>query len=95
MEEAGFEEIRIYITRRHSTVVQYIVTRPILEICERSVRRSGSWASRMWWYRRGLNQRGGGRDWKRRRAGRRRSAKRNRCSRRRRAGADGRENYGS
>ena len=36
MGEAGFEGIRKYITRRHNTVAQYIVTQPIMELCERS-----------------------------------------------------------
>ena len=34
MEEADLEEIKVYITRRHNMVAQYIVTRPILNLCE-------------------------------------------------------------
>ena len=34
MEEAGFEDIRVYITRRKNTASQYIATRPIMELCE-------------------------------------------------------------
>ena len=30
-------------------VAQYIVTRPILDLCERSDRRPGAWVSRRWW----------------------------------------------
>ena len=34
MGEAGFEEIRVYIKRSQNTVAQYIVTQPILDLCE-------------------------------------------------------------
>ena len=34
IEEAGFKEIGFYITRRQNTVAQYIVTQPILDLCE-------------------------------------------------------------
>ena len=54
MEEAGFEEIRVYITRRQNTVAQYIATRPILDLCERSVRRLGAWVYQRWWNQEGL-----------------------------------------
>ena len=37
MEEAGFEEIELYITRRQNTVAQYIATQPIMDLCEQSV----------------------------------------------------------
>ena len=33
MVEAGFGGIGTYITRRHSMVAQYIMTRPILDLC--------------------------------------------------------------
>ena len=36
MGEAGFDGIMMPITRRHNRVAQYIVTQPILYICERS-----------------------------------------------------------
>ena len=49
MAEAGFEWIRKYITRRQNTVAQYIATRPILDLCERSTRRPGARVSRRWW----------------------------------------------
>ena len=39
MIEAGFEGIRKSITRRQNTVVQYIGTRPILDLCERASQR--------------------------------------------------------
>ena len=49
MEEAGFEEIGVYIKKRQNTVAQYILTRPIMDICEQSVRRPGAWVYRRWW----------------------------------------------
>ena len=49
MEEAGFEYIGVYVTRRQNTVAQYIMTRPILNLRERSVWRLGVWLSRRWW----------------------------------------------
>ena len=47
--EAGFEEIGTYITRRQNTVVQYIVTRTIMDLCEWSAWRTGATVSRKWW----------------------------------------------
>ena len=41
MEEAGFEEIGAYILKSQKTFAQYIVTRPIMDLCERTVRRPG------------------------------------------------------
>ena len=58
MEEAGFNEIGVYITRRQNTFAQYIATRPILDLCERSVRRTGAWVSRRWWEQEGLDLEG-------------------------------------
>ena len=37
MKEAGFGGIRAYITKRQNMVVQYIVARLILDLCEQSV----------------------------------------------------------
>ena len=49
MEEAGSEEIRVYITRRQNTAAQYITKRSIMDLCERYVRRPGAWVSWRWW----------------------------------------------
>ena len=49
MAESGFEGMGTYITRRQNTVAQYIATRPILDFCERSIRRPGERVSRRWW----------------------------------------------
>ena len=59
MEEAGFEYIRVYITRRQNTVAQYIATLLILDLCKRSIRRLGAWVSRRWWDQEGLYLEGG------------------------------------
>ena len=45
--------------RRQNTVAQYIVTRPILDIYERSARRPGTWLSWRWWEQEGLDLEGG------------------------------------
>ena len=58
MLEAGFEEIGAYITRKQNTVAQYITTRPIMDLYEKSVRRLGAWVSRRWWYQEGLDLEG-------------------------------------
>ena len=48
MWEAGFEEIIKSVTRRHNMVAQYIATRPIMDLCERAIRRPGARVS--WWW---------------------------------------------
>ena len=41
-----------------NTVVQYIATRPILDLCEKSVRNSGDWVYGRWWDQEGINLEG-------------------------------------
>ena len=55
MEESGFEGIRKSVTRRQNMVAQYIATRPILDLCERSTRRLGSRVSLRWWDQDGID----------------------------------------
>ena len=55
MGEAGFKGIRTYITKRQNMGAQYIVTLPILYLCERSVRRLGARVSCQWWEQNGLD----------------------------------------
>ena len=50
MGKAVFEEIGVYVTRRHNTVAQYITTRPILDLCEKSDQQPREWVSRRWWF---------------------------------------------
>ena len=47
MGEAGFEEMREYVLKRHNTVAQYISARPFLDLCEEKVRRSRVWVARI------------------------------------------------
>ena len=58
MAEAGFKDIGVYVTRSHNTFVQYIATRPILNLCERSVQRMGAWVSGQWREKEGLDLEG-------------------------------------
>ena len=41
---------------------QYIVTQPILDLCERSVWRPGAWVSWSWWEQEGIDLEGA-REW--------------------------------
>ena len=41
--EAGFEPMETYIRRRKNTVVRYIATRFLLELCEAVERKQGAW----------------------------------------------------
>ena len=46
MQDEGFEDIGEYVLKRQNTVAQYIVTRPILDLCEETVRIPGAWVSK-------------------------------------------------
>ena len=48
MEEAGFEDMGVYVLKRQSMVAQYIATWPILDPCEETVRITGEWVARGW-----------------------------------------------
>ena len=52
--ESGFEGIGTYITRSQNMFAQYIATRLILDLCERSARRPGERMSWRWWEQDGL-----------------------------------------
>ena len=41
MAEAGLQNVETYVSRLHDTVVQYIATRPIMELCLVEKRRTG------------------------------------------------------
>ena len=49
MKEAGIVRIRTSILWRQNTIAQFIATRPILDLCEKVVRRPGAWLPRRWW----------------------------------------------
>ena len=55
VKDAGFEEIGVYILKRQNMVAQYIVTQPILDLCESLVQRPGSWVSRRRWEKEGID----------------------------------------
>ena len=59
MGEAGFERIRKSVTSRQNTVAQYIVMRPIMDLCGQSTRRPGVRVSWWWWDQAGMNLGGG------------------------------------
>ena len=43
------------VTSRQNTVAQYIATRPIMDLCERSTWRPGSKVSQRWWEQAGID----------------------------------------
>ena len=49
MKEAGYTETSKSITNRKNTVAQYIATRPLLDLCERTTQRGGARVSMRWW----------------------------------------------
>ena len=49
MSESGFEGIGKYTTRTQNMVTQYIVTQPIMDLCEQSARRPGARVYRRCW----------------------------------------------
>ena len=55
MEEAGSEEIGVYILKRYNMVAQYIVTQPNLDLCKRLVRMQGDWVYWRCWEQEGLH----------------------------------------
>ena len=50
MEEAGLTDIRTSILRRQNTVAQYIVTRPLLDLCVGARVREGAKVTLRWWW---------------------------------------------
>ena len=55
MEEAGFNDIRVYIQNRQNTAAQYIATRTILDLSEQYVQRPGAWFSWRFWDQEEIN----------------------------------------
>ena len=50
LEAAGLFPMEEYITRRRNRMVDYVATRPILDICEGAMRKSGTpTGTRFWW----------------------------------------------
>ena len=57
MKEGGIVCILTSILRRQNTVAQFIVSRPIHDLCEKSNQRPGAQVARRWWEQTGI-------DWK-------------------------------
>ena len=57
-EEAGFKLMETYIWKRKNTVAQYIMTRPILELCKGTERKQGAWVGMRCWEWAGLDLEG-------------------------------------
>ena len=55
MKEAGLTNVRTSINRRQNTVAQYIVTRPLLDLCEGATQREGAWVTLRWWEQKGID----------------------------------------
>ena len=50
LNDAGLFPIAEYISRRRNTIVEYVATRPILDLCSETDRRSGSSYRRKYWW---------------------------------------------
>ena len=53
-----FEGISKSVTRRQNTVAQYISTRTILNLCDRSTWRPEARVSKLWWGQYGIDMEG-------------------------------------
>ena len=49
MEEAGLQELETYVYHRQITDAQFIVNRPIMDLCLAAKRHQGSWVEKRWW----------------------------------------------
>ena len=54
IQEEGFRDMGEYILKKKNTFTQYIATRPILELCEETVRTTVAWVAKMWHKNEGL-----------------------------------------
>ena len=55
MVEAGLKEVDTYVYLRQNTVVQFIVSRPIMDLCLEEEWRTGSRMAKRWWDQDGLD----------------------------------------
>ena len=58
MAEAGLQEVDTYISYRQNKVAQFIVTRPIMDLCLAVDRRPGWSVAKRWWEQDGLDLEG-------------------------------------
>ena len=55
MQEVGFEEVKACVLSSQNTAAQYIVMKPILDLCEEAVQWTGTRVSKRWWKQEGLD----------------------------------------
>ena len=55
MMENGLEDVETCITQIQFTAAQYIVMRPILQLCQEAEQRPGAKVLNQWWEREGIN----------------------------------------
>ena len=55
MEDAGSEEIGVYILKSQKMVALFIVVQQILDLLDRLVRMPVAWFSLRWWKQEGIN----------------------------------------
>ena len=53
--EAGLQKVESYVSRRQKTVAQYIVNRPIVDLCLAEKRMPGPRVKMWWWEQEGLD----------------------------------------
>ena len=58
MTEAGLQEVEIFISCHQNTMVQYIATRPIIDLCLAEKWKLGPRVSMWWWEQEGLDLEG-------------------------------------
>ena len=62
MKESGFQEIRTSINNRQNTVVKYIATQTLLDLCKGTKQIEGARVALRWWDQKGI-------DWEKAKAG--------------------------
>ena len=50
-----FKEVEAYVIRKHNTVAQYIVLRPVLDPCNETIQMPGTWVKKRWRDQEGLD----------------------------------------
>ena len=58
MDETGLQEVETYISCRQNMAAQFIVTRPVMDLCLSSERRLVSRVEKRWWSQDGLGLEG-------------------------------------
>ena len=53
--EAGLYTMETYIWQRQNTAAQYIATQSLLDLCDATERKQGSWVWICWWEQSGID----------------------------------------